>query len=390
MEEELTQTSYRNVDDSNKEKNFRVSNLRDLIDHTVIFDEATGHRFHIELVEEETSHSKQGGVIREYESMEASVNEMLRVALKAPTPDESIEVILEYLGKYLGGERTYIFEQNASGRDDNTYEWVAPGVEPQKENLQDLPPEVCARWYEKFCENKHIIIRNLEDIRYRDPIQYDVLKMQDIHSLVVVPLYDDGKVIAFYGIDNPAQKLSFEFTSNMLQIMGHFLVSSLKRRNLVRELQLMSYSDPLTHLGNRYALDEYLEGVDHSKSIGVVYCDISGLKRVNDEQGHMAGDELIRKAGKCLEMIFQKKELFRIGGDEFLALCQNTDEESFERCVDLLREQAGENDVTIAIGSVWKENADENIDHLITEAEQWMYSDKEAYYRKTGMLRRVN
>ena len=38
--------------------------------------------------------------------------------------------------------------------------------------------------------------------------------------------------------------------------MGHFLVSSLKRRNLVRELQLMSYSDPLTHLGNRYALDE--------------------------------------------------------------------------------------------------------------------------------------
>ena len=144
-EEELTQTSYRNVDDSNKEKNFRVSNLRNLIDHTVIFDEATGHRFHIELVEEETSHSKQGGVIREYESMEASVNEMLRVALKAPTPDGSIEVILEYLGKYLGGERTYIFEQNASGRDDNTYEWVAPGVEPQKENLQDLPPEVCAR-----------------------------------------------------------------------------------------------------------------------------------------------------------------------------------------------------------------------------------------------------
>ena len=42
----------------------------------------------------------------------------------------------------------------------------------------------------------------------------------------------------------------------MLQIMGHFLVSSLKRRNLVLELQLMSYSDPLTHLGNRYALDE--------------------------------------------------------------------------------------------------------------------------------------
>ena len=64
----------------NAEKNFRVSDLHDLIDHTVIYDEATGHRYHIELIEEETSQIKQGGVIRNYESMEASVNEVLRVA----------------------------------------------------------------------------------------------------------------------------------------------------------------------------------------------------------------------------------------------------------------------------------------------------------------------
>lgn len=44
--------------------------------------------------------------------------------------------------KYM---RTYIFEKNERGGDDNTYEWVAPGVEPQKDILQDLPAEVCQR-----------------------------------------------------------------------------------------------------------------------------------------------------------------------------------------------------------------------------------------------------
>ena len=53
--------------------------------------------------------------------------------------DQSLEVLLEHLGKALNGERTYIFEQNESGGDDNTYEWVADGVEPEKESLQNVP-----------------------------------------------------------------------------------------------------------------------------------------------------------------------------------------------------------------------------------------------------------
>ena len=78
--------------------------------------------------------------------MEALVNEGLRIALMAATPDESIHAILEYLGKSLNGERTYIFEKNEKGGDNNTYEWVAEGVKPEKDNLQNLPPEICANW----------------------------------------------------------------------------------------------------------------------------------------------------------------------------------------------------------------------------------------------------
>ena len=94
------------------------------------------------------------------------------------------------------------------------------------------------------------------------------LKRQDIHSLVVVPLYIDGKIIGFYGVDNPPGRY-LDYAQNMLQIMGHFITGSLKRRNLVKQLQDLSYHDQLTRLGNRHALDEYISGICREESIGV-------------------------------------------------------------------------------------------------------------------------
>ena len=193
---------------------------------------------------EESSAMKAHGQhsdMQSVQNLEAVINEGLRVALLEETPDESLQVLLEHLGKALNGERTYIFEQNESGCDDNTYEWTADGVEPEKENLQNVPPEVCASWYRKFSIGKHIVIENLEDIREQDPLQYDNLKRQGIHSLVVVPLYNGKQIIGFYGVDNPPVK-SLEYASNMLQTAAYFIVSSLKRRNLFRELQKRSYN----------------------------------------------------------------------------------------------------------------------------------------------------
>ena len=322
----------------------------------------------------------QSSVIHNYQNLETLANEGMRIALQAPTPDRSIEVILEYLGKTLEGERTYIFEQNGSGGDDNTYEWVASGVTPEKENLQNLPPEVCMNWYQNFSENKHIIIKSLEDIRERDPLQYENLKRQNIHSLVVVPLYDEGKVIGFYGVDNPPAT-SLDYASDMLQIIGHFMISSIKRRNLVRQLRDMSYHDQLTKLGNRYALDEYTEKMPKQGCIGVVYCDITGLKRTNDTKGHKAGDQLILDACECLRKSFGEYGLFRVGGDEMVALCPGITQDMLDQKLQTLRDFLAAYEVNMAVGADWKEICIRDVNRLMTAAEEKMYEDKAAYYR---------
>ncbi len=108
--------------------------------------EENGRRYRIEIA---ISAEKFQNIGNSYENLEALINEGLRVTLPTVSPDEALNVVLEYIGNALNRQRTYVFEKNASGGDDNTYEWISAGVTPEKDNLQNLPPEVCAGWYRR-------------------------------------------------------------------------------------------------------------------------------------------------------------------------------------------------------------------------------------------------
>ena len=222
-----------------EQRHFHQQMNRHFLLRSAILEE-NGKRYRLEMALDISSQEQHKSIVRNVQNLEAVINEGLRAALLEESPDRTLEVFLEYLGKALEGERTYIFERNPAGGDDNTYEWAAEGVRPEKENLQNVPPQVCASWYRKFSVGRYIVINSLEEIRHSDPLQYENLKAQNIRSLVVVPLYDEDRIIGFYGVDNPPVK-SLEYTSNMLQTAAYFIVSSLRRRNLVRELEKRSH-----------------------------------------------------------------------------------------------------------------------------------------------------
>ena len=347
-----------------------------------------GRRYRIELAFDVTAQEKQSDMIHNYQDMESLVNEGIKLALQAETPDKTIDVILEYLGKALNGERTYIFEKRENGCDDNTYEWVAHGVTPEKDNLQNVPPEACENWYESFKKQENVIIGDIEDIKDENYLQYEILKQQNIHSIVVVPLYDRKKIIGFYGVDNPPGGF-LDYCSDLLQIMGHFIISSIRRRNLLKQIKSLSYMDQLTQIGNRHAMNEFIDNLPDNKTLGVVYCDVTGLKKVNDTEGHEAGDRYIRKACQSLSSAFGEYNLFRVGGDEFLGLCLGIDETSLKEKEELLRKNMQDNSVILAVGTVWSGKGKKDIDTLISNAEKLMYEDKLQYYEKTGLEKRL-
>lgn len=100
------------------------------------------------------------------------------------------------------------------------------------------------------------------------------------------------------------------------------------RRRLEDRLLFLSTHDALTGLANRSAFDEALARLDERgpHPVGVVMVDLDGLKRVNDEGGHAAGDALLRRTATVLRSTFRESDLVaRIGGDEFAVLAAGRD-----------------------------------------------------------------
>ena len=151
----------------------------------------------------------------------------------------------------------------------------------------------------------------------------------------------------------------------------------------------MSYLDQLTQFGNRYAMVKYMENMRSDESVGIVYGDITGLKRVNDAEGHAAGDRLILSACECMKAAFgDDYKLFRIGGDELLAICTGIEESEFQERLLRLRKIMPEFSVNIALGADWKSDTTAGINAVMATAETRMYKDKAEYYRTSGIDRR--
>ncbi|MCM1065341.1 MAG: sensor domain-containing diguanylate cyclase [Eubacterium sp.] len=342
--------------------------------------EENGRRYRMELTVDLSAWEKWG---REYEANAIMVNEALRVSLSAHTPDRSVSELLAYLGRTLQSERVYIFEESEENSLDNTYEWCADGIVSQKENLQHVPFEVVEPWYRKFGEGENVLIKDVESIREREPAIYEYLEPQNIRSIIVSPLVNEGKIIGFYGVDNPPGRFLGTITA-LFQILGHFMVSLIHRRNHVRKLEAVCFQDPLTGLSNRHAMNQYIAALQKEKSIGVLFCDVTGLKKANDAFGHREGDKLLMRASECLKSGFSDYALFRVGGDEFLVLCAGIREEELQKRKETVKGEMGKWKVNMAIGSVWRPDNRENLDKLITEADDLMYEDKRAWYAKMG------
>jgi diguanylate cyclase (GGDEF)-like protein len=315
---------------------------------------------------------------------ESMVNEALRVSMAAVEPIRSINILLEYIGRMFKSERCYIFEEREGGRFANTFEWCTKGVEPEIDNLQNCSADIMEMWIGHFRQNKNIIIENLEDIKEKDPLMYDYLLPQKITSLVVSPLLYNNHIIGFYGVDNPPSE-SLKNISTLLFIMGHFIVTLLRRRDMYVRMENLSFYDQLTGFRNRHAMDEYMEELAPNKSIGVIYCDVTGLKRINDTKGHKEGDKLLVRACECIKEIFPREDgLFRVGGDEFLVICSGVEEDWFREKLVQLKRNMGKHEVMLALGDVWRPDARENLDKLFAEADERMYEDKRMHYAKFG------
>lgn len=316
---------------------------------------------------------------------EKIINDALRIALREKDATRAIDLFINHIGEKSNSERIYVFEGLKGENVSNTFEWCAKGVSREKDNLQDVPFEAVEWWYKEFEKKRSMVIKDVEAIKESEPLTYAYLKPQNIHSLIASPLMQDDRIIGFYGVDNPPVEI-MDHISDMVEIVGHFIGALLEKERLMKKLERLSFEDSLSGVKNRHALHDDINYNKVLNHVGILYCDVLGLKKVNDTQGHQAGDDLIIRASECLQNSFRKTDIYRIGGDEFLVLCKNIEASLFYAKVEDIRENMVQKNALMSLGSVWKETC-EDVDAAIAEADELMYEEKREYYSSVGHKR---
>ena len=187
------------------------------------------------------------------------------------------------------------------------------------------------------------------------------------------------------------------FASQIVKATALAIVLNVVRLRTVRryeraraEVHQLATTDELTGLANQRGFLEAVKVFPARRSgdtgqLTIVYVDIDGLKPVNDQFGHAAGDELIRSVGAVLRRAFRPQDtIARVGGDEFAVLLVGPGEEFASAIVDRVYGNLADVGVSASIGSASAATADVDVEELLNRADAAMYRVKTA--RKNGSI----
>ena len=318
-------------------------------------------------------------------------NAVLDIGIKLhETPDffQAMAGVAGQIKEFCGAEKCSLYTVdktkkeclfiNEDGLQNQILEELAAG-------MGRTPYEAAEAWEEDLALSDCLLLEDLKVIEERDPAWYKSLRDFGIRNIVLYAIRYNQKVVGFIWAANYDVSRR-EQIKETLSLSTFLLAAVIENHQLLARLEEKSTLDVLTGVGNRNAMNECLNTFTMGvmklpETLGVVFADLNGLKRVNDEEGHEAGDKLLKRAAGILKIVFGDELIFRVGGDEFVILCPKIVEQEMTERVAQLKVMAGNtSDVSFAVGSVFCKG-EYDIEAAIQTADERMYQDKKEYYR---------
>lgn len=208
-----------------------------------------------------------------YAELEAErfMTDQISLLHEAENLADGINFMLKSLGEFTDADRAYVFETSENHTSTNTYEWCAAGVTPQIRNLHDIPFESMPKWIEVFLHGENILIEDLEAYRESMPLEYELLKVQNVSTLIAFPISVHEKLIGFVGVDNPDMEKS-NLLHRLLSLLGKYVGTMIKdHKNEQMRLEVVASKSRLDY---QLEMDEILRGAQ----IGIWTLEMDGVK----------------------------------------------------------------------------------------------------------------
>lgn len=229
----------------------------------------------------------------------------------------AINNLLEKIGHFTKADRAYIVDEK-DGCYYNTYEWCNEGIEPQINQLQNLRAEDMPYWIPKLSSGESIFIEDLENVKETMPVEYEILKPQNINTLIVFPIILSNTLKGFIGVDNPNIKDAKDVI-RLLAALGSYLGTTRENAAVYAKLEYRLNYDSLTKAYNRYGFYKNAQKLikEHTDTeYCLILSDIKSFKLINEIYGENIADKiLIDEVNIIRQKMKGNSVLGRLNGD---------------------------------------------------------------------------
>jgi hypothetical protein len=201
----------------------------------------------LETMKEITEQKQTEQLIKHRLEVETTIASVSSLFVAPNDIDAAISVALDEIGRLCGASRSYVFLfRENEPIIDNTHEWCNEGVEPQKKKLQNLPTDIYPWWMARLQNGEIIHIPDVSSLPPEASAEKDILEMQNIMSLLVLPIYSKGELMGYIGLDNVVNTGDWsEDIINVLHMVSNVVGIAIERKQT--ENNLKKYAEKLQH-----------------------------------------------------------------------------------------------------------------------------------------------
>lgn len=282
-------------------------------------------------------------------------------------------------------------------KDENLKIAVAKGYDSEMIKTFSIKLEEHFAWFNNGENiNKTVIMNDIDKLK--DINMLDTIEGIKIISAISSPIIIEGKLYGFLNIDSSYNNIFDEGDLELMEYMRNQVSVAINKHTLYEEILYLSRYDKLTNVYNRSYFEQliyaniYNDNTEKKEFFTVVF-DLNCLKFVNDNYGHLAGDELIKAFSRGLSRMARDSDIIgRFGGDEFVGVFFDVDSDSLINKIEELIEHFKNNPIifednkivcSYSYGIANYPRDESRFDKLIRIADERMYKYKSVVKSKT-------